>query len=256
MSAGIEVRSGSQVTMCNPLYILPFVAGLACPSGDFDRTRDSFYHEDMHAWVGGEATQSLGGIPSQFQLTDYERNLRDLAYYFIQPPHSRPAWKAVFGEYTSIPSPWRQNIVFDRTAYGRRMIDEPHRSQISAYAGLIEDVRNDGVMLDRFLPVAMQVNDLDIKRNKALSYITELSPREYGDVQARMRENVLVVQWAQQCLQQRVAAYRWALERLVIQAPDPMAADADRLIAQLSERASAAWTSAPAVVGRVLRVGG
>lgn len=242
--------------MCNPLYLLPFVAGLACPSDDFDRMRPSFYHEDMHSWVGGEATESLGGVPSQFQLTDYERNLRDLAYYFIQPPHSRPAWKAVFGEYTSLPSPWRQSVVFDRTAYGRRMIDEPHRSQVSAYAGLIEDVRNDGVMLDRFLPVAMQVNDLDIKRNKALSYITELSPREYGDTQARMRENVLVVQWAQQCLQQRVSSYRWALERLVIIAPDPMAADADRLIGQLSERASAAWTTAPAVVGRVLRVGG
>jgi hypothetical protein len=71
-----------------------------------------------------------------------------------------------------------------------------------------------------------------------------------------MRENVLVVQWAQQCLQQRVSSYRWALERLVIHAPDAMAADADRLIAQLSERASAAWTSAPAVVGRALRVGG
>ncbi len=55
---------------------------------------------------------------------------------------------------------------------------------------------------------------------------------------------------------QRVASYRWALERLVIHAPDPMAADADRLIAQLSERASAAWTSAPPVVGRALRVGG
>lgn len=242
--------------MCNPLYLLPFVAGLACPSDDFDRTRSSYYHEDMHAWVGAEATESLGGIPSQFQLTDYERNLRDLAYYFIQPPHSRPAWKSVFGEYTSLPSPWRQNVVFDRTAYGRRMIDEPHRSQVSAYAGLMEDVRNDGVMLDRFLPVAMQVNDLDIKRNKALGYITELSPREYGDAQARMRENVLVVQWAQQCLQQRVSSYRWALERLVVIAPDPMAADADRLIGQLSERASAAWTTAPAVVGRALRVGG
>lgn len=240
--------------MCNPLYLLPFVASLACPSDDFDRTRASFYHEDMHAWVGGEATQSLGGVPSQFQLTDSERMLRDLAYYFIQPPHSRPAWKAVFGEYLSLPSPWRQKVIFDRTAYGRRMIDEPHRSQASAYAGLIEDVRNDGVMLDRILPVAMQVNDLDIKRNKALSYITEISPRERGDAQARMRENVLVVQWAQLCLQQRASSYRWALERLVIQAPDPMAADADRLIAQLSERASAPWTSAPAVVGRVLRV--
>jgi len=81
-------------------------------------------------------------------------------------------------------------VVFDRTLYGRRMIDEPHRSQAAAYAGLIEDVRNDGVMLDRFIPVAMRVNDLDIKRNKALGRVSELSPREYDDAQARMRENV------------------------------------------------------------------
>jgi len=242
--------------MCNPLYLLPFVASLACPGDDFGRTRSTFYHEDMHRWVGVEATTSLGGQPSQFQLTDSERMLRDLAYYFIQPPHSRPAWKAVFGDYEPIAAPWGQAVVFDRTLYGRRMIDEPHRSQAAAYAGLIEDVRNDGVMLDRFIPVAMRVNDLDIKRNKALGRVSELSPREYDDAQARMRENVLVVQWAQQCAQQRVASYRWALERLVIHAPDPMAADADRLIAQLSERASAAWTSAPPVVGRALRVGG
>ena len=116
--------------------------------------------------------------------------------------------------------------------------------------------RNDGVMLDQFIPVALKVNDLDIKRNKALGVISDVSPREYDDAQARMRENVLIVQWVQLCLQQRVAAYRWALERLVIQAPDAMAADADRLIAQLSRRASEAWTSAPAVVGRALRVGG
>lgn len=238
------------------MYLLPFVASLACPGGDFGRTGPTFYHEDMHSWVGIEATTSLGGRPSQFQLTDYERSLRDYAYYFIEPPHSRPAWKAVFGDYKPFPAPWRQKVVFDRTLYGRRMIDEPHRSQAAAYAGLIEDVRNDGYMLDQLLPVAERVNDLDIKRNKALSYVSELSPRERDDAQARMRENVLVVQWAQQCLQQRVSSYRWALERLVIHAPDAMAVDADRLIAQLSDRASAAWTSAPAVVGRVLRVGG
>jgi len=242
--------------MCNPLYLLPFVASLACPSDDFGRTRSTFYHEDMHSWVGVEATTSLGGRPSQFQLTDQERTLRDLAYYFIEPPHSHPAWKAVFGDYQVIPAPWRQKVIFDHTAYGRRMIDEPHRSQTSAYTGLIEDVRNDGTMLDQFIPVAVRINDLDIKRNKALGLISEISAREYDDAQARMRENVLVVQWVQLCLQQRVASYRWALERLVIQAPDPMAADADRLIAQLSRRASEAWTSAPPVVGRALRVGG
>ncbi len=242
--------------MCNALILLPIIAGLGCNGGDFGRTRDTFYHQDMHKWVGAEATASLGGVPSQFQLTDLERQLRDLAYYFIQPPHSRPAWKAVFGEYQVIPAPWRQKVVFDRTAYGRRMIDEPHRSQAAAYAGLIEDARNDLTMLDQFIPVAMKVNDLDIKRQEALKYVSDLSAREYADAQARMRENVLVVQWAQLATEQRVASYRWALERLVIHAPDAMAAEADRVIRELARRAASAWTSAPPVVGKVLRVGG
>ncbi|HEX7790391.1 MAG TPA: hypothetical protein VF467_07690 [Afipia sp.] len=242
--------------MCNPLYLLPFVASLACPSDDFGRTRATFYHEDMHSWVGREATESLGNRASDFQLTDLERDLRDLAYYFIEPPHSHPAWKAVFGDYDRIPAPWRKKVVFDQTAYGRRMIDEPHRSQSAAYGGLIEDVRNDGVMLDQFIPVAIKVNDLDIRRSKALRMVSDLSSREYGDAQARMCENVLVVEWVQQAVHQRSASYRWALERLVVQAPDMMAADADRLITQLSHRASEAWTIAPPVVCRALRVGG
>jgi hypothetical protein len=215
-----------------------------------------FYHQDMHQWVGAEATEALGGRPSNFPLTDDERALRDMAYYFIEPPHSRPSWKGVFGDYQRLPAPWRVKVVFDRTSYGRKMIDEPHRSQASSYQGLMEDVRNDLSMLDQFIPLAVKLNDLDIKRNKALGYIGDLSPRERADAQARMRENVLVVQWAQQCVEQRVSSYRWALERLVIMAPDRMAAQADALIAELARRAASAWTTATPVVGQVLRVGG
>lgn len=242
--------------MCTPLFVIPLVFGFGCSGGDFGRTRETLYHQDMHQWVGVEATDALGGQPSNFQLTDNERALRDIAYYFIEPPHSRPMWNAVFGDYKPLPAPWRQNASFDPTAYGRRMIDEPHRSQASSYQGMIEDIRNDFVMLDQFIPLAVKLNDLDIKRNKALGYITDLSPREYADAQARMRENVLVVQWVQQCVEQRVASYRWALERLVIQAPDPMAAQVDRMIAELARRAAAAWTSAAPVAGRTLRVRG
>jgi len=43
---------------------------------------------------------------------------------------------------------------------------------------------------------------------------------------AHAGENALIVQWVQQCLEQRISSYRWALERLVIQAPDNMPADA------------------------------
>src|SRR3569623_1335831 len=147
--------------MCTPLFVLPLVFGIGCVGDDFGRTRDMFYHQDMHQWVGAEATVALGGYPSNFPLTDDERALRDMAYYFIEPPHSRPAWKGVF--------------------------DEPHRSQASSYQGLMEDVRNDLTMLDQFIPLAVKLNDMDIKRHKALGYIGDVSPREYADAQARMR---------------------------------------------------------------------
>ena len=228
----------------SPALLVPLALMLgACSGGDFGRTREDMRSDDMHRWLGLEATSSVGLRPSQFQLTDNERQLRDLAYPLIEPPHSRPAWKSVFGDYTPIASPWRQTPVFDRTAYGRMLIDEPHRSHASRYSQLIDDVRADVARFEPFFGSAIKVIELDKKRNASLKYITELSPREHADAVARMQENSLIVQWVQQGLERRVSSYRWALERLVLQAPDGMAADADRLINEL-----AAQTANPPVV--------
>jgi hypothetical protein len=71
-----------------------------------------------------------------------------------------------------------------------------------------------------------------------------------------MEENTLIVQWVQQCLEQRIASYRWALEHLVVQAPDNMAADADRLIGHLATLTANAPVAAQPVVGRALRTRG
>ncbi len=232
-----------------PALALLLIGGLlgACSGGDFGRTRVDMRNDDMHKWIGQEATASVGVRPSQFQLTDSERQLRDLAYPLIEPPHSRPAWKSVFGDYQPSPSPWRQKVTFDRTAYGRTLIDEPHRSHASRYAQLIEDVRDDITRFEPFFASAIRVIDLDRKRDASMNYMTELSPREKADAVARMQENSLIVQWVQLSLEQRVSSYRWALERLVLQAPDPIAADADRLIGEL-----AAQTANPPVAARPL----
>ena len=217
----------------------------ACSGGDFGRTRADMRSDDMHRWLGAEVTASVGLKSSQFQLTDEERQLRDLAYPMIEPPLSRPAWKSVFGDYKAMPSPWRQKVVFDRTMYGRTLIDEPHRSHSSRYAQLIEDVRNDITRFEPFFASAIRVIDLDRKRNASMARVSALSPRERDDAVARMQENSLIVQWVQQCLEQRVSSYRWALERLVIQAPDGIAADADRLIGEL-----AAQTAHPPIISQ------
>src|SRR3954466_10947474 len=84
----------------------------ACSGGDFGRTRADMRSDDMHSWLGREAPGSLRKKALQFQLTDGERRLRDLAYPRIEPPLSRPAWKSVFGDYKTLPAPWHQKIVF------------------------------------------------------------------------------------------------------------------------------------------------
>lgn len=228
------------------------VASLAlagCSGGDFGRTREDFLSDDMHRWMGAEATGSVGLKASRFQLTDVERELRDRAYQYVEPPHARPAWKSVFGDYQVISSPWRQKVVFDRTAYGRLLIDEPHRSDASRYAQLIDDVHYDLLRFDPFYIAAGRVLDLDRKRNASLAYVSDLSPRERADAVARMEENTLIVQWAQQCLEQRVSSYRWALERLVVQGPDNVAAEADRLINELARKAANPPVTAQPVIG-------
>jgi hypothetical protein len=252
----IPIRVRRQVPVSPPALALLLISVTlgGCSGGDLGRTRQDFLNDDMHRWLGGEATSSVGLRPSQFQLTDNERLLRDLAFPLIEPPHSRPAWKSVFGDYKPLPSPWRQTVVFDRTAYGRVLIDEPHRSHSSRYAQLIEDVRDDITRFEPFFADAVRVIDLDRKRNAALSQISELSPRERADAVARMEENALIVQWVQQCLERRISSYRWGLERLVLQAPDNMAADADRLIGELAAQTANPPVAAQPVIGRALSV--
>jgi hypothetical protein len=252
----LPTRAGQRMQVASSALTLILLAGLlgGCSGGDFGRTRADLRNDDMHGWIGAEATASVGLHPSQFQLTDTERQLRDLAYPLIEPPHSRPAWKSVFGDYQPIPSPWRQAPVFDRTAYGRALIDEPHRSHASRYAQLIDDVRDDITRFEPFFTTAIRVLDLDRKRNASLAYVSELSPRERADAVARMEENSLIVQWVQQCLERRISSYRWALERLVIQGPDNMAADADRLIGELAAQTANPPVAARPVIGAALSV--
>jgi hypothetical protein len=252
------IRTGRRTRLAHPVLAL-LVIGTAlggCSGGDFGRTRQDFLNDDMHRWIGGEATGSVGLPASQFQLTDKERLLRDLAYPLIEPPHSRPAWRSVFGDYAALPSPWRQQVAFDRTAYGRQLIDEPHRSHTSRYSQLMDDVRDDITRFEPFFAAAVRVIDLDRKRNAALAHISDLSPRERTDAVARMQENSLIVQWVQQCLERRISSYRFALERLVLQAPDGMAADVDRLISELASQTANPPVAARPVPGAALSVRG
>src|SRR5260370_32750459 len=127
---------------------------------------------------------------------------------------------------------------------------------MSAYQQLMEDVRDDITRFEPFFGSAIRVIELDKKRNASLAYVSDLSPRERADAIARLQENSLIVQWVQQCLERRVSSYRWALERLVLQAPDSLAADADRLIGELAAQTANPPVAAQPVMGQAPSVRG
>ena len=69
-----------------------------------------------------------------------------------------------------------------------------------------------------------------------MAYIADLNPQERGNALARIGENTLTIGWVQRSLTERCAAYRYALERLVVAEPSTTAVEAERVLKQLQMR--------------------
>jgi hypothetical protein len=209
-------------------------------NGDFGRLRPSLVRDDMHDWVGRAAVRGVGGQPSEFRLTDDERQLRDRAYALIAPPYDRHRWDAVFAEYGfKGPHP---EAPFDATAYWRHLYADERRSEASSYAQLVTDARDDVVRLEPFFATAARVADMDRRRTQSLGYVVAgsgVSEAENDSVRNRIDENGAVIAWVCLSLAERAQSYRYALERLVISTPSASAAEAERSLTLLQARSAA-----------------
>ncbi|MSO67950.1 MAG: hypothetical protein EXQ82_09115 [Pseudolabrys sp.] len=63
------------------LAALAMVALLAgCANGDFGEVRPTLVRDNVHDWLSLDAIAGRPALPSGFELTDDERQFRDLAY--------------------------------------------------------------------------------------------------------------------------------------------------------------------------------
>lgn len=208
----------------------------ACANGDFGRIKPSLVSDDIHAWIGVEAASAAAVPVSIYPLTDEERQLRDLAYPLIEPPYRRNRWYSIVNEYGVSRVFNRDWFYRDTTVYSRALGLRPYRSASGRYAKLNEDIRNDVVRIPAFFAAARRVLDLDRKREKSLAYIAALNGQEWANATARAAENALVIGWVQQSFANRVESYRYALERLVVATPSPMAVEAERSLTLLQSQ--------------------
>jgi hypothetical protein len=198
-----------------------------CANGDFGRLKPSLVSDDIHAWVGRQAAREVGYRPSNADLTDDERHLRDLAYPLIEPPYDRERRDTLLLEY---------GIARNRERYTERLLGRSYRSASSRYSQLIDDIRSDGTRLIQVVWTARRVLDMESKRHKSLAYISDLSEAERKNAQRRIAENALIIAWVHRSLHERAAAYRHVLERAVVETPSPMAVETEHALTLLRQQ--------------------
>ncbi len=202
-----------------------------CANGDFGEVRPSLVRDDIHDWISREAIAGRPTVPSGFELTDDERQLRDLAYPMIEWPYNRQKEYSVLGEYGVTGGDYRG--LYDRTGYATHLLADRYRSPSARYAQLTDDIRNDSTRIGPFFDNAGRVLNIDDKRQRSLAYVSAFSGHERRNALRRIRENQLIVGWVHASLRRRASAYQFALERLVIMTPSPLAVDAERALNEL-----------------------
>jgi hypothetical protein len=219
------------------LIAVTFLAG--CANYNFGEINPELVTDGIHDWIG----QNSAGPrvpPSRFEYTDDERALRDLAYPLIEPPFDRQQWYSVAGEYGL----YRANSA-DHRKYFVRLESTWQRSPSARYSQLIDDIRNDITRMSQFFETAGRVADIDRKRQKSMTYISDLNKKERINALRRIRENAHVVAIVQQSLADRVASYQFALERLVVITPSQQAVEAERTITLLQNQIARYQQPAP-----------
>ncbi|MDI1344882.1 MAG: hypothetical protein PSV22_12380 [Pseudolabrys sp.] len=212
------------------------LAGLALLAGcgmqsDFGEMNRTLVRDDIHDWVGRDDVAGKAISPSSFELTDDERQLRDLAFPLIEPPYDRQNFDQVGREYGLIRTKPREAA--DRTAYFTQLMKIADRSPAARYAQLNDDIRNDSTRLPQFFETAGRVQDMDQKRRKGMAFVSGLGDIERKDTLNRIRENDRVIAQVRSSLTHRASGYRFALERMVIMAPSPQAVDTERMLNHL-----------------------
>lgn len=227
-----EPSGGSRIKLLSCLGLAALGLGACVQTGDFGRPRPSIWNDASSA-TGSLAARVRGEPVSNFIFTDDEKELRDRAFRFLTPAHERAWFERVVAELarTGILPPAAHPA--DPAGYHRALMSGPLRSPVSRYRRLSEDAAADNKLIDPFMAIAAKVLGSDVIRMKSLAYVRDLGPDQVENATARVAENRCLIAWVVLATAERANAYRYALERLVIEAPQTEAVPVERSLEAL-----------------------
>ena len=186
---------------------LPVLSGCA-ETGDFGRRRPGLFEGKQGIEI---APQRIGARAS---LTDDEDEMVRRAATLLGPPE-RPALLS-FDVIENTLGP-------DPITYYDRLAGRADLSVAARYARLRRDIANDRTLIPAFRLVACRVALADRRRAAAVDAASTLSEVEVGQARTRILSNAALGTHVEAALGGRLAAYRFAIERLSTASPDPRA---------------------------------
>ena len=203
--------------------------------GDFGRPKAGVWNSLIDA-TGTVSAAERGGPASYSPFTDDEQDLRNRAWRFLMPAITREAFLDILANLTRarvLPPSWRPH---DPARYHDALLAEPIRSPVSRYRRLTDDAVADARLIPPFAALAARVADADARRLKSLPFAKTLDDEDVRQAAMRVAENRCLVAWVRLETSERLAAYRYALEHLFAESPDPGAAESERALAMLAAR--------------------
>lgn len=222
-------------------------AGCVAQPGDFGRARPNDINDTILPAIGQFTASRRWEPRSDLPFTDPEKNLRNRSWAIVMPNGPRPEFERILVELRRtrvIPARWTG---FDRASYAIRLSREKFSSTSARYHYLRQDIEQDRILLRTFFANAQEVMAADLARERALGQIEIISPREREDAMARIAENRIVIWWTHHALKERIASYTYALERLMIDAPDRAAIATEQSLLALQADLAAVGPFGPAV---------
>lgn len=225
----MRVRTPPSLALLLSALIGLGVGGCA-EKGDFGRVKPGFWNDKAGPLLGRASAMVREEPVSWSMMTDDEKELRNRAWQFITPTRERWGFEFQAGDLANkriIPVSWAgQSAV----SYHEALKNWSDVSQRSRYARLREDIENDRLLLGGFVAVACRVQEMDRVRVRALDRLEDQDPYVRSQAEARIDENQTLVRNVFEDSRQRLEAYRYSLEHLVVESPDRDAVKVERVL--------------------------
>lgn len=188
------------------------------PTGDFGRRADNVVTNTALPNAGIAAAWARGEPVSLFPFTDDEIELRERAWRFLMPAHDKANLQLRLADlsYSRVLPPLPHSGI---NSYHLLLMAEDYRSVASRYNKIGQDIEADRLLMVPFSIAAARVCAADRVRVQSFNHVGNLNPLQRDQAVVRVAENRGLIEWVRRDMREKVAAYRYALEHLTVEAP-------------------------------------